>query len=257
MPPDFALVQAGGVSGASITSVTGSGTTWTVNANTGSGTGTLGLNLVDNDSITSGGVPLGGAGAGNGNFTGEVYTVSPPFCSPPSNIPAGVSVSCVCDRFGRASLNPSTIFGGNWTVSLGSTDATGQLPRIVNQGYLRLTENTGNNAKAATVPGIFPAAGNYISVEFHHYAYYGGTGADGIAVTLSDYSVPAVPGGFGGSLGYAQRSDGTQPPGFNGGWVGIALDEYGNYQNPTEGRVLARAASACSIGRRARSGKRR
>jgi MSHA biogenesis protein MshQ len=245
---DFALVQAGGVSGASISSVTGSGTTWTVTANTGSGTGTLGLNLVDNDSITSGGVPLGGAGAGNGNFTGEVYTVSPPFCSPPANVPAGVTVSCVCDRFGRASLNPSTIFGGNWTVSLGSTDATGVLPYInATTGLLRLTESSTNNAKAATVPGIFPAAGNYISVEFNHYAY-DGTGADGIAVTLSDYSVPAVPGGFGGSLGYAQRNDGTQPPGFNGGWVGIALDEYGNYQNPTEGRVGGPGFRVQSIG---------
>ncbi|MCR4303396.1 MAG: hypothetical protein NUV63_04090, partial [Gallionella sp.] len=37
---DFALVQGGGVTGATITSVTGSGTTWTVTANTGTGTGT-------------------------------------------------------------------------------------------------------------------------------------------------------------------------------------------------------------------------
>lgn len=236
---DFTLVQAGGVTGASITSVTGSGTTWTVTTNTGSGTGTLGLNLVDDDSIIDGGsVPLGGAGAGNGDFTGQVYTVSPPYCTPPSNIPAGVSVSCVCDRFGRASLNPSTIFGGNWSVS-NSEGAGGTNPYINGTtGLLRLTENTNNNAKAATVPGIFPAAGNYISVEFNHYAYDGtATGADGIAVTLSDYSVPAVPGGFGGSLGYAQRNDGVQPPGFAGGWVGVALDEYGNFQNPTEGRV--------------------
>ena len=73
---DFSLVMAGGASGATITSVTGSGTTWTVNANTGSGTGTLGLNLVDDDTIINAGLtPLGGAGAGNGNFTGQVYTV--------------------------------------------------------------------------------------------------------------------------------------------------------------------------------------
>jgi MSHA biogenesis protein MshQ len=238
---DFSLVQAGGVSGASITSVTGSGTTWTVTVNTGTGTGSLGLNLVDDDSIiSSGGTPLGGAGTGNGDFTGAVYTVSPPFCTPPSNIPAGVTVTCQCDTFGRASLNPSTIFGGNWNVSTGATDTTGIVPYINSTtGHLRLTENSGNNAKAATVPGIFPASGNYISVEFNHYAFYGSaTGADGIAVTLSDYSVPAVPGGFGGSLGYAQRTDSTpNPPGFAGGWIGVALDEYGNYQNPTEGRV--------------------
>ena len=247
---DFTLVQAGGVSGATITSVTGSGTTWTVNANTGSGTGSVGLNLVDNDSIVDGsGTPLGGTGSGNGDSTGPIYTVAPPFCSPPSNIPAGVSVSCVCDTFGRSSLNPSTIFGGNWAISDGNSDTTGVYPYINSgSGLLRLTENTGNNAKAATAPGIFPAAGNYISVEFNHYAYdstaSGGigatqTGADGVAVTLSDYSIPAVPGGFGGSLGYAQ-STGTTPnaPGFAGGWIGVGLDEYGNYQNTNEGRVL-------------------
>jgi hypothetical protein len=72
---DFALAVTG-VTGASITTVAGSGTTWTVSANTGSGSGTLGLNLVDNDSIVDGtSRPLGGAGAGNGNFSGEIYDV--------------------------------------------------------------------------------------------------------------------------------------------------------------------------------------
>lgn len=76
---DFVLVPGGGVTGAAITSVTGSGTTWTVSAGTGTAYGTLGLNLVDNDSIVdAAGGPLGGAGAGNGNFTGEVYTIAPP-----------------------------------------------------------------------------------------------------------------------------------------------------------------------------------
>ncbi len=74
---DFALVQGGGVSGASITSVTGSGTTYTVTANTGTGDGTLGLNLVDDDSIVDlAGNRLGGTGTGNGNFTGQVYTIT-------------------------------------------------------------------------------------------------------------------------------------------------------------------------------------
>lgn len=164
-------------------------------------------------------------------------------CSPPPNIPSGVGVTCYCDTFTRSNLNPSPIFGANWIVS--TSDSTGILPSIANTGYLRLTNNTGNNAKAATVPGIFPAAGNYISVEFKHYAYGGGSsGADGIAVTLSDYTVPPVPGAFGGSLGYAQKSnpgsDCTKSggcPGFAGGWLGVALDEYGNFQNPTEGRI--------------------
>jgi uncharacterized repeat protein (TIGR01451 family) len=77
---DFTLVEAGGTSGATILSVTGSGTSWTVTADTGtSDTGTLGLNLVDDDSIlNAASLPLGGAGAGNGDFVGEVYTLIPP-----------------------------------------------------------------------------------------------------------------------------------------------------------------------------------
>jgi hypothetical protein len=71
---DFALSTTG-VAGASIAGVTGSGTTYTVTVNTGSGDGTIRLDLVDDDTITSG-VPLGGAGAGNGSFSaGQSYTV--------------------------------------------------------------------------------------------------------------------------------------------------------------------------------------
>jgi MSHA biogenesis protein MshQ len=174
-----------------------------------------------------------------------------PFCTAPTNIPAGVTVSCVCDNFQRTTLNPSTIYGANWIVS--TSDQTGILPSIVNQGYLQLTANTGNNAKAATVPGVFPASGNYISVEFQQYAY-NGNGADGMAVTLSDYSVPAVPGAFGGSLGYAQKTgtacNTASCPGFAGGWIGVALDEYGNYQNPTEGRIGGPGSVSESVGLR-------
>lgn len=76
---DFDLVQSGGATGASLVSVTGSGTSWTVTANTGTASaGTLGLNLLDNDSIVSSGTPLGGAGIGNGNFVGQLYTIVPP-----------------------------------------------------------------------------------------------------------------------------------------------------------------------------------
>ena len=67
---DFQLVNTGLGGAPAITSVTSAGpaSTYTVTASTGSGTGTLGLNLVDNDSIIDGSsTPLGGTGAGNGN----------------------------------------------------------------------------------------------------------------------------------------------------------------------------------------------
>ena len=74
---DFTLATTGAVAGATITSVSGGGTTYTVVVNRGTGNGTIGLNLVDNDSIQNGSsVPLGGVGVGNGDFTGQVYTVT-------------------------------------------------------------------------------------------------------------------------------------------------------------------------------------
>ncbi|RJX32417.1 MAG: hypothetical protein C4516_04095 [Oxalobacter sp.] len=232
---DFALVQTMGVSGAAVTSVTGSGTTWTVTANTGNGNygGDLGLNLVDNDTIVAGSSPLGGAGAGNGSRTGPVYMISPP-CVPPENLDAALraQLTCVCDNFNRAAINSPAGPIGSWVVA--SNDSTGIVPYIPSSapGYLRLTERTQNNAKSATVPGAYPARGNFISTEFRYYAYNGNS-ADGIAVTFSDYAEPAVHGAYGGSLGYAQK---TGINGFAGGWVGFGIDEYGNYQNPTEGR---------------------
>ncbi len=186
--------------------------------------------------------------AGNANYSAasevtQSFTIVP-FCAPPPNIPNGVAVTCVCDTFNRASINPSPMFGGtSWALS--NSDNLGNPYINTTTGLLRLTENTGDNAKAATAPGIYPAAGNYISVEFNHYAY-NGSGADGVAVTLSDSSIPAVPGGYGGSQGYAP--EGT--PGFAGGWLGVALDEYGNYSANTEGRNGGGAATPEEVGMR-------
>jgi len=197
---------------------------------------------------TTTGSPLNNAVSTENRGFGS-FVVGPPGqgCSPPSNMPSDVSVTCVCDKFilgtDRTALNPSPIFGANWRAT--ESDGTGILPYIASSGYLRLTPNEGYRAKAATAPGIFPAAGNYISVDFKLYAY-GGSGADGIAVTLSDYAVPAVPGAYGGSLGYAQYDGGR--PGFAGGWIGVAMDEYGNYQNNNESRVLGRGFTVDSVG---------
>ncbi len=74
-PTDFALVATGSV-GSTLTQVTGTGSVYTVTVSGLTGNGTLGLNLIDNDSIKNlTNVPLGGVGSGNANFTGQVETL--------------------------------------------------------------------------------------------------------------------------------------------------------------------------------------
>jgi beta-lactamase superfamily II metal-dependent hydrolase/DNA/RNA endonuclease YhcR with UshA esterase domain len=99
---DFALALTG-VTG-TINTPTGGGTTWNVNVSGVSGNGTLGLNLVDDDTIINGtSVPLGGPGAGNGNFTGQVYTVDQTAPAVQSSV--------------RASATPTNAASVNFTVT--------------------------------------------------------------------------------------------------------------------------------------------
>lgn len=124
---------------------------------------------------------------------------------------------------------------------------------------LRLAEGLNYRTTGITHDSVFPAKGNFISLEFNLHAYGGCTidcykdtaslcptllgaiskyGGDGMALVLYDANTTDVNiGGSGGSLGYAQRivSDKVQK-GFAGGWLGVGLDMFGNYINPSEGR---------------------
>ncbi len=108
-------------------------------------------------------------------------------------------LTCFEDDFNRASL------GQNW-VSF--TSAGYFTPGIVSS-RMRLTEARNDQATAATYQRIFPAAGNLVTVEFDYYAWanMSSVGADGVAVIFSDASITPKTGGFGGSLGYAPRTD--------------------------------------------------
>lgn len=78
-----------------------------------------------------------------------------------------------------------------------------------------------------------------LSITFDFYSY-GGNGGDGLSFIVLDGAVGTVTkaGGFGGSLGYANRSDTGAPiPGIAGAYVGIGFDEFGNFSTATEGRV--------------------
>jgi len=73
---DFAIPVTGTVTGQSITVLNCSNATCTVTVGFTGANGTLGINLVDDDTIVDAtSQPLGGAGAGNGNFTGQVFVI--------------------------------------------------------------------------------------------------------------------------------------------------------------------------------------
>ncbi|MEW5827372.1 MAG: DNRLRE domain-containing protein [Chloroflexota bacterium] len=75
---DIYLVKTGDIEGAKITTIAGSGKTYTVTASTGTGSGTLQLALYDDDTIKNAlGIPLNGTGIMNGSFFhGETYTIT-------------------------------------------------------------------------------------------------------------------------------------------------------------------------------------
>jgi len=171
---DFALAAAG-ISGSSITGVAGSNNIYTVTASTGSGDGTLGLNLVDNDSIVDGaGNKLGGSGPGNGNFTGQVYTVDK---TPPSVV-----------SIARAIGSPTNAVSVSWTVTL-SEDVTGV--------------DAVDFALSSAGLGGTPAIGTVSAVNGHTYTVAAstgmGTGTLGLNLTDDDTIVDAAGNKLGGA----------------------------------------------------------
>ena len=131
------------------------------------------------------------------------------------------------------------VLGGNPNSAVltgnGAIDASGS-------GWLRLTNNTGDQTGFAYNTTSFDLSAGVL-IQFD-YATWGGSGADGYSVYLFDANVPTFNiGAFGGSLGYAQKSatascgaSPTNVPGISGGYMGIGVDEFGNFAYGCEGR---------------------
>ncbi len=136
----------------------------------------------------------------------------------------------------------------------------GFTPEIVNvdgDNRLRITDTSKNLATTITKDFEFETSQNLIIVEFDYYNYggcggdhggIGSYGADGIVNILFDSSTgpSPVPGGSGGSMGYAQYNGNT--PGFEGGWLGLGIDEYGNFGNCNERRIGGLPDTSCDSG---------
>ncbi|SMO93145.1 hypothetical protein SAMN06265348_1111, partial [Pedobacter westerhofensis] len=116
----------------------------------------------------------------------------------------------------------------------------------IGSGYLRLTNKEGNQKGYVYSNNVF--LGTYgLNIEFEYFTY-GGNGADGICFFLFDASVTDQNfniGGFGGSLGYSQIS--SNVPGVSKGYLGIGIDEYGNFSDSGEDRQLGPGRTPNSV----------
>ena len=149
------------------------------------------------------------------------------------------------DGFKRSAANtPDLVLGAgagsNPAVLTGDGVIRDLITDPVGNGYLRLTNNGGNQAGFARSLTSFPSE-NGISISFEYFTHTssGGSG-DGISFFLFDaLAAPTFNiGGFGGSLGYDKN---TQPdpdlPGLSKAFIGIGFDEFGNFSNPIQGRT--------------------
>jgi len=128
---------------------------------------------------------------------------------------------------------PGWILGGTPTAAIltgdGSIDPAGD-------GWLRLTDTGTNQAGYAYLNTPFSITSGVV-IQYD-YTTWGGDGADGYSIFLFDAATtPFQIGASGGSLGYAQKTVAPVSPGLSGGYVGIGIDEWGNFSSPTEGRV--------------------
>lgn len=124
------------------------------------------------------------------------------------------------------------------SIALTQDPETNGLPLDTDgQGWLRLATRTGNQANSTFLDTPIPAAGNNVTASFDFTIWDRsvdpGTGADGLTFFFYDASVAFDAGAGGGSLGYANQ---TAIDGLAGGYLGLGLDVYGNFSNPTEGR---------------------
>ena len=118
----------------------------------------------------------------------------------------------------------------------------------VGYGALRFTngsiniagsEKYGHNEKGAILSATTYPTNAGIQVTFKTVTYHGdsggagGDGADGISFFLQDGSQTPGLGAFGGSLAYSCSNNNTPHDGLIGGYIGLGIDEYGNFLNGT------------------------
>jgi type IV pilus assembly protein PilY1 len=143
-----------------------------------------------------------------------------------------------------ASLTKPLGYGGEALVGgyAGVAGNVNSLPDPSGNGALRFTNGypNGNNESGAIVSAVPFPTGQGVAVTFKTVTYRGDSGsigsgpnvsdgADGISFFLTDASVAPNIGAYGGSLGYSCAQG--KGDGMVGAYVGVGIDEYGNFLN--------------------------
>ncbi|MCX5127257.1 hypothetical protein [Streptomyces sp. NBC_00347] len=124
------------------------------------------------------------------------------------------------------------------STNLGSTSGNASYPE--GGGWLRLTSASSTQAGTWKLKDSFPSSLGILA-EFS-YATYGGTAfegkrGDGLSFYLADGAAADGVGASGGALGYAcsGAADSCATSGVPGAYLGIGLDEFGNFSSNTVG----------------------
>ena len=186
---DFNAVSGGGLGGSpAVTNVQqgANASVYTVTASSGSGSGTLGLNLNDDDSIKdAANNPLGGSG--NGNSTGQTYTIDR---TAPTVTPTAVKGSAANNFVGAASYT-----AGDWTnqdvrvtFTCADTGGSGLTSGSGNQNHDFTTETNAIGLMATFTGTCADEAGNTASAS-----NFGPVKIDKTAPTISDQGPTTAP----------------------------------------------------------------
>ena len=135
--------------------------------------------------------------------------------------------------------------GGNQTLP----DTTGNGALRFTNGYI--TSSTGGYRQNGAIVSsdTFPTDQG-VQITFKTVTYRGdsggagGDGADGISFYLMDGAQPAGIGAWGGSLGYSCSNSNDPHDGLVGAYLGLGVDEYGNFLNGTTNMTGFTANSA-------------
>jgi type IV pilus assembly protein PilY1 len=142
---------------------------------------------------------------------------------------AGNNTGNIPACYGLAYYGGETLVGGT----------SGTLPDAAGSGALRFTNGYpgGYDQHGAIVSNFTFPSGQGLHVTFTTVTYRGDSGgagkdgADGMSFFLMNGASPPGIGAFGGSLAYTCSNSNTPHDGLVGGYIGLGIDEFGNYLN--------------------------